>query len=231
MIEFVTLNTIVTDLLNVIRGANISQSEPISKRQIEGWVHQYRAVLLKRDMDKNKMPNPDYIQEIQGVTMNPVDQSDDVELARDEYIMKSALVLPSTIDLNNKSGLTYVGTIDGHEVQFVSEARTKWQRFKKYTASQRFAFLRNKYLYIINDKSMKYATVRGIFEIPTEVSNFVNPTTSQPVTELNDKYPIPIDKIPALKEMILKNELGMEAQAPSDVKNDSAHGVSPQVTQ
>lgn len=226
MIEFVTLNTIVTDMLNIIRGANISQSEPISKRQIEGWVHQYRAVLLKRDMDKNKMPNPDYIQEIQGVTMNPVDQTDDVELARDEYIMKSDLVLPTTIDLNNKPGLTYVGTIDGHEVQFVPEARTKWQRFKKYTFNSRFAFLRNKYLYIINDKSMKYATVRGIFEIPTEVSNFVNPTTSQPVTGLDDKYPIPIDKIPALKDMILKKELGMEAQAPSDDKNDSAHNVT-----
>lgn len=231
MIEFVTLNTIVTDLLNVIRGSHISQSEPISKRQVESWVHQYRAVLLKRDIDKGKMPNPDYIQEIQGVTVNPVDQSDDVELARELYIMKSDLTLPATIDLNHRSGITYVGTIDGHEVQFVPETRTKWQRFRKYTPSGRFAFLRNRYIYVINDKSMKYVTVRGVFEVPTEVSNFVNPTTGQGTAGLNDAYPIPIDKIPALKQMILKSELGIEAQASSDTKNDSAHGVSPQVAQ
>ena len=59
MITFVTLATITSDLLNIIRGAHISQSEPISKRQVEGWIHQYRAFLLKQDLDKSKMPNPE----------------------------------------------------------------------------------------------------------------------------------------------------------------------------
>lgn len=227
MIQFVTLNTIITDLLLIIRGSQISQSEPISKRQIEAWIHATRALLLKQDLDKGKMPNPDYIQEIQGLKMNAVDQSEDVELSREEYIMKSDLALPKTIDLNFKPGIMYVGTIDGHEVQFVSESRSKWQRFKKYTQNEQLAFLRNEHLYIINDKSMKYATVRGIFEIPTEVGNFVNPTTSQPVTGLDDAYPIPIDKIPVLKEMILRRELNIIVTAPSDTKNDSAPEVSP----
>ena len=62
MISFITLNTITTDLLNIIRGAQVTQSEPISKRQLEAWVHQYRALLIKQEMDKGKMPNPDYIQ-------------------------------------------------------------------------------------------------------------------------------------------------------------------------
>ena len=230
-VNFVSLNSIISDMLAIVRGSKVSQSEPISKRQLEAWVHQYRSVLLKRDLDKGKMPNPDYIQEIQGLKMNAVDQADDVELSREEYIMKSDLALPKTIDLNFKSGIMYVGTIDGHEVQFVSESRSKWQRFKKYTQNEQLAFLRNEYLYIINDKSMKYATVRGIFEIPTEVGNFVNPTTSQPVTGLDDPYPIPISLLPTLKEMILRRELNIIVTAPSDSKNDSAPEVSPNVDQ
>ena len=50
MINFVTLNTIVNDLLNVVRSSKVSRSEPISKRQIEMWVHQYRAILIKQDL-------------------------------------------------------------------------------------------------------------------------------------------------------------------------------------
>ena len=69
MIEFVTIDTIVSDLLNIIRGAQVTQSEPISKRQLEAWIHQYRALLIKQDMDKGKMPNPDYIQTIQDMIL------------------------------------------------------------------------------------------------------------------------------------------------------------------
>ena len=64
MINFTTLNTITTDLLNIIRNFDVSRSETISKRQLEMWVHQHRAILLKQDIDKDKLPNPDYIQSI-----------------------------------------------------------------------------------------------------------------------------------------------------------------------
>ena len=46
--QFITLRTITTDILNIIRGSNISDSEAISKRQVEDWIHQYRTILLLR---------------------------------------------------------------------------------------------------------------------------------------------------------------------------------------
>jgi len=231
MLEFITLNTIVTDLLLVIRGSKLAQSEPISKRQLEAWVHQYRALLLKRDLDKDKMPNPDYIQEIVGLKLTPVDEIEGiVGVTSDRYILRSDFQLPKTIDLNFKPGITYVGTADGHEIQFISEGRSKWQQYRKYTGKNPVAFLRNEYLYVIpGDIGIRWVDIRGIFEVPTEVNNFVNPTTIQGVAGMNDAYPIPINMIPILKELILKNELGIEIQTPSDIKNDSASQVSPNV--
>lgn len=231
MIEFVSLNSIITDLLNIIRQSQISQSEPISKRQLEGWIHQYRAMLIKRDLDKGKVPNPDYIQTINGLQMSAIDNASFITgVTMYEGVMRSDLQIPKTLDFNFKSGLLFVGTVDGHEFMLVPEGRRHWQQYKKYTSSDPIVFLRDQYLYLVGNENLpKYLTVRGIFEIPTEVINFTNPVTSQDNYVLNQEYPIPIDKVPVLKEMILKGELGIEYRAWSDVTEDSRHKVEPNV--
>lgn len=231
MIQFVTLNTITNDLLNIIRGAQITQSEPISKRQIEAWIHQYRALLIKQDMDKGKRPNPDYIQTIQALEVEEVSEAEGSELDINENegglrTFRTMITLPKTIDLNFKSGFMYIGTIAGQEVQFVSEQRSRWQQYMKYTGNDRVAYLHDGYIYVTNDKEIRYITVRGIFEIPTEVSHLNN--TNELITDATEdtEYPIPINMVPILKEMILKQELGIEALTYSDVDNDSASTLS-----
>ena len=224
---FVTLNTIVNDLIKLIRGSDVSDSEAISKRQVENWVHEYRAKLLKQDLDKGKRPNPDYIQEINYISLTPVDTGGD-NLASgipetEEYLLKSNLTIPNTLDLNFKSGFMHIGTPLGDEIQFIPEGRAKWQRYKKFTEREPMCFLRGNYLYVINNKPLHYITLRGVFEIPPEVGRFVNPNTDQPYYDLDTRYPIPIDMVPVLKQMILSQELKIESVSPADTSNDSAH--------
>lgn len=223
MIQFVSLNTIVTDLLEIIRQSKVSRSEPISKRQLEAWVHQYRALLIKQDLDKGKMPNPDYIQEIPALALEVVDRTDPSVFESDTYMLKTKLTVPNTIDLNNKSGFMYVGSLDGVEFQFIPEGRSQWQQYKKYTSTDNLVFLRNKFLYLLSVSPIKYITVRGVFEVPTEVSNYVNTNMTSRSSDLDDYYPIPINMIPTLKQMLLKGELGIEYKMYSDTKNDSAN--------
>ena len=225
MIQFVTLSTITNDLLNVIRGSQVTQSEPISKRQVEAWIHQYRALLLKRDLDKNKVPNPDYIQTIQALELQEVDEAQGTNVSTDYKTFRSTLQLPKTLDLNFKSGFTYIGTITGQEIQFVPETRVQWRQHTKYTPFERLAYLKDGYLYVGNDKELKYVTVRGIFEIPPEISHLENPR--EVITDVTEdsEYPIPIDKVPILKEMILQQELGIMSQGLSDLTNESASKI------
>jgi hypothetical protein len=224
--EFVTINTIVFDLLNIIRGASIVQSEPISAIMVEGWVHQYRAKLLKQDLDKGKMPNPDYIQEIPHVGLSPIDLSgDEGGVATGDYRLRSDLQIPNSVDLNFKSGLTYVGTVFGEEIQLVPEGRSRYQKYKKYTPKEGVAFLRGRYLYVENEQPLEFVSIRGIFENPAEVGRFVNPETDQPYFNEDSVYPIPMSMVPTLKEMILKQELNITLETKSDDKTDSAHSV------
>lgn len=224
---FTTLNTITHDILEILRKSNIADTETISKRRLEDKVHQVRALLLKRDLDKGKKPNPDYIQEIGNLILEVVDQSGDnlssLGLPSGTYIYRTKLELPRTIDLNYSSGFMYIGTPTGDEIQFIPEGRSKWQQYKKYTPAEKMAFLRDGHLYIINSEALQYITVRGIFEVPTEVGRFVNPITDQPYFDYDSKYPIPINMLQDLKTILLQSEFKLELSTATDTTNDSAH--------
>jgi hypothetical protein len=99
-------------------------------------------------------------------------------------------------------------------------------QYKKYTKNDNLAFLRDNrlFLYILNQFSK--ITIRGVFEVPTEVMNLVNTHYTATEGGWSDPYPIPINMLPTLKEMILKKELGIGVSALSDNKNDSANFVS-----
>jgi hypothetical protein len=226
MIEFITLGNIIDDLIKVIRGSKVSQSETVSRRQVEEWVNEYRSLLLKQDLDKGKMPNPDYIQELPGLKLEMVDKSIGSDLLSSTYMMRTIKEIPKTVDLNFKSGIMYVGTIDGLEIQLVPEGRSVWQQFKRFTSRSPLAFLRNRRMHISCATPLQFITIRGVFQVPTEVGNFINTDADVTTLGYRSAYPMPADKIPVLKEMILSKELGIMSQAPSDNKADGNNEVS-----
>lgn len=228
MIEFVTLNTLTTDVLLTVRGSQITQSEPISKRYLESLAHQSRAVLLKQDLDKGKHPNPDYIQVIQALEVEEVDEAEGSSVSTDFKTFRTKIKVPATLDLNFTSGFMYIGTINGQEIQFSPEGRARYQEYRKYTSGDRIAYLKDGYLYIHNDKEIRYITIRGVFQVPPEVSHLNNPNESIEHVTINSPYPIPISMVQTLKEMMLK-QLGITTRTYSDLKNDNASNVEPNV--
>lgn len=220
--RFVSLNTIINDILQIIRSAEVNQSEPISRNQIEMWIHQYRALLLKQDLDKGKMANPDYIQEIPCIQLEEVNYSrNGSTLETEEVLYRTNIQLPKTIDLNHSSGYTYIGTVDGKEIQFISQTRSRWQLESKYTNREPVAYLENGYIYIQNANALSYIKVKGVFEVPSELVELTNPMTNTTVYTYDDAYPIPNNILPTLKQMILKQELNIESRNIADNTNDS----------
>lgn len=228
----VSLNNIIEDIIKIVRGSQVANTEPISKRQIEEWVHHYRAYLLRRNIDKGKVINPDYIQEISYVELEevPIGGSDvvDSNLLTDNVLFKSKLQIPKTIDFSNRSGIISVETPYGKEIQMIPKGRGIWQKYRSFTGNDTVCFLNNDYIYVVNPNGLQYVTIRGIFEIPPEVGRFVNSNTNQPYFNYDSKYPLPNHLIPVVKQMILAQELKIEMVAPSDNTNDSEHNLSKQ---
>lgn len=220
-IQFQSLPLIIRDLSRIIRGSIESKDDTLSDIQIEYWINQYRAILIKQDLDKGKYPNPSYIQELNGPNNNgiqllPVDETEVVGLPIGKYILKSTIKIPKLLDLNYKSGATYIGTLNGREIQLVPQGRIKWQSYKRYTNLDTLAYIKNQYLYISNGDILEYIKMRGIFEIPTDVE-----VINDPLFDINTfEYPIPHNMLPTLKEMILSKELGIITSKLSDNTNN-----------
>lgn len=243
---FETLNTLTEDLLRIIRSSTISASENISRRQVENWIHQYRAFLLKQEINKGRYANPDYIQEIPFLSMEQVslegngvqlgfDYTFDFPLQEgerltgDNYLLRTKLTVPKTIDTNYKYGITFIGLVDGTEIQLTPEHRSRWNKYKRYGKNATIAYKKiDGRIYLTNeDPTIEYISIRGIFENPAEVDRFMNPNTGTPVFTVDSRYPIPNNLVPALKELILSKELNILTKSLSDTKNDSNNGISP----
>ena len=211
--EFVSLKSLIYDILNILRDSKVSDDEDISERRIESYIHQYRALLLKQDIEKGYYTNPDYIQEYRNADGSLVDlivvEEDGVNYIR------TSIQIPKTLDLHYKSGLTFIGDSHGNQIPLIPESRVKWQAYKKYTSSHPVVYLRDRYLYVMNANNLSSLKIRGIFEIPTEVPGF----------SLTGKYPLPLDKVNTLKEMIFKLEFNIESQEKGDIKNDSSNVI------
>lgn len=218
--EFVTLKVIIYDLLNIIRGAKISDDEIITEKQVETWIHQYRAKLIKQDLDKGKFVNPDYVQEFKNSDGSPLAVSPDIQETRVLY--RTDVQIPKTIDTNFKSGLLYIGDLEGNIIQLIPEQRANYQQYNRYVPNEPICWLNNRYIYILNYVGNETISIRGVFEVPTEADQTMT---------LDSKYPIPINMLPTLKDMILKLELGITFSNPNDDSNDSAHeGLASDVT-
>jgi hypothetical protein len=225
-VEFVSLNTIVEDLLLIVRGSKLAESEKISKRQLEAWVHQYRAVLIRQNLSNGDNLNPDYIQTLPSIEIVPIDIAGTISnIETGTVFYRTSTKLPKTINLKYASGITFIGTLNKKRIQLVPGHRAEYQLYRRYTPTETIAYLEDGYIHVINPFGLRYITIRGVFENPPEAALYTNSTMTAQDYNMNSSYPIPINMLPALKQMILEKELGIEAVAPGDIKNDSQHKV------
>ena len=144
---FNSLNTIIDDIFLTYRDSNISESENLSRIQVEQWIHQYRAYLIKQDLDKGRDINPSYIQ-----TLGP-------------------LHISKVIDLHFGTGLVAVKDMHGNLIQVGNETKAKYQTSRKYTCNDYIAYLKNNHLYLNGPGFLEYVEIEGILEDPTKAAD------------------------------------------------------------
>jgi hypothetical protein len=219
-VHYNSLNTIIQDLFDTIRNSNIAESENISKNMVEQWVHQYRSLLLKQDLDKGRYVNQTYVQEINGIIVGPSNTGSLVLRPMDGIdVFVSEIKIPKTIDLQFKSGIISLTTIDGREIQVLPESRALRQFDRKWTKDDTVAFLKEDRLYLLSLEDLEMVNGKFIFEVPTEIGEVLT-INGYIDYNRNDVYHIPANLIPTMKEMILKRELMITIQQMPDIVND-----------
>lgn len=204
---FNSLNAIVDDIMLEFRDSNIAESESLSRLQVEQWLHNYRAKLIKEDLDKGRSVNPAYVQ-----TMGPLHISK-TETATGHYEYVSDDEIPPVLDLHFGTGISVVKDIFDNLIQVGNETKAKWQINRKYTCNDYIAYIKGGHLYLTGPGYLEYVQVEGIFEDPTSVGDCFDAE--------NTPYPVPANMIPTIKQLIFANELNVMLQVPTDITNNS----------
>ena len=206
-----SLDTLISDIMLSIRNSNISESESINRLQIEQWIHQYRALLIKQDIDKGRDINPQYIQFLSNLSIDTVADATNVAYTLTNR-HKVDVTLPKLIDFNYKHGIVYAVDMYNNIIQVSNKNRVSLQKYRKYTGNDYLLYIDNgNELYLEGPGDLQYITLGIIAEDPSTVSGFNS----------SNVYPIPASMIPTLRQMILSKELNIMTNEPTDKTNNS----------
>ena len=211
MVTFNSLNSIIDDIFLIYRDSNLSESENLSRIQVEQWIHQYRAYLIKQDLDKGRDINPQYVQTISPIHISKTSNC----VGGYNYISDDEL--PKFLDLHYGTGLVSVKDMDGHLIQVGTETKAIYQSNRKYTCSDYIAYLKNNHLYIKGPEHLEYVKIEGILEDPTKAGECFDYDETP--------YPVPANMIPTIKDLIFSKELNIMSKVPTDDTNNSTNDV------
>lgn len=219
---FFSLNSLIDDILLIVRNNNISESEDLSRAQIEQWIHHYRAQLIKQDESKGYDVDVSYAQilelELEKISINDIDNYpiDNIKLCDDLFKYKTIEKVPKPLDFHYGDGFISVSDLHDCTIQKMSKGRRRYQWLRRTGKEYTYHYLPG-YIYVQGLDGLRYIRVVGVFEDPTAAG-----------LDPDAVYPMPVDKIGPMKQIIFDNELKFMLSRPSDDKNNaSLAGLKP----
>ena len=213
-----SLRTLIDDILLIVRNNNISESEDLSRDQIRAWILAYKAYLTKKKQDKDKeqgddADNDDSMQSTVGpLELQPDVDDDDPDGSKDEcccFHRKRTVEKLPDIAGDSADNIISVTGKNGCVIQFMSDKRKHYHRFRRYTYWEPTCWFENGYLYVegsdIDDINVIY--VEGNFNEDPEADE--------------DNINVPGWMVPDIKKAIMDNELSFMLKRPSDDSNNS----------
>jgi len=224
-----TYNEIIYNLANLYDGGIGSDDGNISNEQIIFIFNQYRAKLIREDLEKKRSIDPQIVQNLGCVEVECVDAYECCDILSYTTILRSKKPLPKSIEGYNKNYLIFVGTVDkATSFMVTSEAQARWGGNNKYTGKTPKAYIRDndRYLYLINAPAgIELITVDIIAENPKEAAKFTTCADTPCFTE-DMEYPISAHMIPIINSLMAQNELRLLSGSSTDITNDTKDEAS-----
>jgi len=216
-----TLDEIAYNILNIFRGGRSNNNEHISLTQIKFNVKHYRAMLLRRDFERNGNVTRHHEQDLKCLELELVDASKCCGLPLNCKVARTKLKIPRTVRLKRMDGITHVGDPSGiHTIPMIGPLAVQSLPWDRYTKNTRKAYMIEDHLYIYNPDGMDTINVRGIFEDPEELVKFDCDGGS--CYDDSSSFPISADLVQAITDGLVKGTFQMLPAMPSDTENDAA---------
>jgi len=226
----VTLNQLVYDLINLLRGGGTTDDDMLGRRQVAFWIINTRALLIRQDYDKGRTISDNIIQTISCLPVEQIDASMcPCIITAGCNIMRSVSQIPKPIETAQKDLIIRISppVINQRPYSLINFHRSLWIGMNKYTRHGGKAFYKDRYIYLMNvDPSVSFVSVDAVFEDPRELANY-NACNNAPCYDDNSNFPISRWMVELMKKMIVDTDIKVLLNTPSDMKNDAAPPVQP----
>lgn len=166
----------------------------------------YRALFIRRDMQKNQHFSPQILQTLSGLEIESVDAAEvnGIDIGVDN--MRTVNKVPEVIRLNNRHAFFYVGSIDRLvNYSYIDPRQISYLQYDKYSQNKaRYTYI-NGHIYLINVAPSRI-TVQAAFQDPTQLRTFSNEDGLPAYTEQSE-FPIPMDMLQGITTGLLSGEL------------------------
>lgn len=224
-----TLNELVYDIKNPGFGGVQSDDIQISDRHVAYWINDARDLLIGQLLSSGKSIPETIVQHLECVELECLDPAECCDITSTKKVLRSTQKLPKTVHRNNRNTILSVTSPDkSKSFSQTNYFRARSNKYNKYTGDEPRWFIKNDYLYIVNELVLEYVSVSGIYEDPTEALLF-NKCDGSSCFSWDDDYPITQRMSRVITTMVLQERLGITQQAPNDQKNDARPHGSPQI--
>lgn len=218
----ITLNKIISDIRNIASSGPTPDDFRITDRQIEIWVHETRSTLISQAIDKLKSINDTWIQTIRCLELEQVDKAECCDIETGCYILRSVQRLPVTVEGKDENLILAVTGLDDTTITPSNRFKYSYKKYSRYTGKNKGWFLKDNYLYVMNDTLLERVHVVGIYENPAEVGAFKD-CSGDPCWTIDSPYPVSYKMSRDIVNIIKEERLKAFMAFPQDLKNDSTN--------
>lgn len=188
-------------------------------------INEQRALFLRNEYNKNRSLDPYVIQTLKCIQMELVSPFDCCfAIPSDCKILKSVKEIPNTLELYYTKGISSVGPADITLPRYilVDYSRVAYAGNGRSNRSAVYAFLYDNHLYLISKDPkvnlIKNITVRGVFEDPTSLGNFLD-CSGNSCYSIHDPYPMNLWMWAYVKPQVLQQLMQKSTNALDDANN------------
>lgn len=225
-----TLNSIVFAILDTVRPDNMTSSD-ITEELIKFHIKNIRSQLIKQEANKGHSIDSYIIQSLGCIPLELADKSECCDYPTGCKILRTAVEIPSPIEMYNRQLITRFGPVSGTDRpwQQIEYERVPFEGTNKYTRNLYKWFTKNTnrrlYLLVPEDdllhNSIEVGEISGVWEDPEELYNFKNCSTGEPCFSADSQFPVKSWMVPLIIELVIKKFVSIQAQAPIDSSNDN----------
>ena len=170
------------------------------KQSIKDSIIDYRAMLIRQDLDNNPLSYTDYLQSF-CIELELVNKSECSLMILREQILRSKQKIPKPLRIKNNGRINFkfVGAIDRSTIlTFATAQELKYLGYLSFQEGVIYYTIQNGYLFILNNLKLCKLLIEEIIADPRTIDDCEYPTTFPDDID----FPIPEDMIVKIKELI-----------------------------